>query len=376
MMKVPKHRQALQQIPADVIALSDYERLASQFMPYATHEYIASGNADELTLQTNRHALDAICIYNRVLQNCAHGNTQINLMGESFHHPFLLAPVACQQLVHPDGELATAQAAAVTSTGMIASTLSSYSLEDIAQQIPRNKWFQLYFQEDRQFTLSLVRRAEQAGFTALVFTVDVPVSGLRNRAQRAGFVMPSIDKQANLHNMPPLDVIALSADDSMIFQGVMAVAPTWKDLAWLATQTQLPIILKGISHADDALRAMNMGLAGVIVSNHGGRSLDSLPATIQSLPLVRKAVGKEFTVLMDGGIRRGTDIFKAIALGADAVLIGRPQIQALAVAGALGVAHMLQLLQDELEMTMALAGCATINDITSDALFFDDMKRS
>lgn len=213
-----------------------------------------------------------------------------------------------------------------------------------------------------------------SGYTALVVTVDVPVSGLRNRAQRAGFEMPSCTQMANLKAMPQSRQVSLAADASIIFQGLMTAAPGWKDIAWLATQTRLPVILKGISHPDDARRALDMGMSGVVVSNHGGRSLDGLPAGIHALPAVRKAVGEEFTVLMDGGIRRGTDVFKAIALGANAVLVGRPQVHALAVAGALGVAHMLRLLRDELEMTMALAGCATIGSITPAALFFDKDK--
>lgn len=369
------YNRPLHAIPASILSLDDYENLSPQFMSPDVFAYIASGNADEISMQNNRKALNDIDIYNRVLTDCTKGHTQVTLLGETFQQPFLLAPVACQQLVHEQGELATAQAAAVMQVGMITSTLSSYSLEAIAKEQPCNKWFQLYFQEDKDFTLSLVKRAEAAGYTALVVTVDVPISGLRNRAQRAGFVMPSDTHFANLKNMPLPKKMLLNESDSIIFQGVMASAPTWQDIHWLARQTSLPILLKGISHPDDALRAIDIGVAGVVVSNHGGRALDGVPASIHALPAVRHAVGDNYTVLMDGGIRRGTDVFKAIALGANAVLIGRPQVYALAIAGALGVAHMLRLLSDELEITMALASCATIDSINADALFQHNKPR-
>ena len=280
----------------------------------------------------------------------------------------LLAPVAYQKLVHPDGERATAQAADALEAGFIASTMSSVSLEDIAAELSKNKWFQLYFQESREWTLSLVRRAEVAGYTALVVTVDVPINGLRNRAQRAGFALPPQVQAVNLHDMPQRSPPTLGPEQSVVFQGLMVSAPSWADLEWLGRQTPLPIIVKGIIHPDDATRVADMGLAGVVVSNHGGRTLDGLPASISALPAVRAALGPDFLVLLDSGIRRGTDIFKAIALGANAVLVGRPQVYALAVAGALGVAHMLRLLREELEVTMALTGCPTLASINSEAL--------
>ena len=355
-------------IPSDVVALSDYARLAKQMIPHSTYEYIAGGSASEVTLDHNRTAFDSIKLYNRVLKKLGHGSTRLRLLGENFRHPILLAPVAHQQLVHPLAELASVEAAEAMEAGFIASTLSSVTMEAIAAKTASNKWFQLYFQESREWTLSLVRRAENAGYTALVVTVDTPINGIRNRTQRIGFKLPSGIQAMNLINQPAVSPRVLTPNQSVVFQGIMADAVSWDDLAWLKKQTQLPLIIKGITHPDDALKAQDMGLAGIVISNHGGRALDGAPATIDVLPAIRNAVGDDFLILLDSGIRRGSDIFKAIALGANAVLIGRPQMYALAVAVALGVAHMLRLLREEFEVTMALAGCATLSDINLDCL--------
>lgn len=369
MEEQPKTREKLTQIPSYIASVNDYERLAKDFISHPNYEYIAGGSANEVTLKNNQTAFDTIGLYSRVLQDVSQGSTRLNILGESFRHPILLAPVAHQRLVHPEGELASAQAAEAMEAGFIASTLSSFRLEEIANKTNDKKWFQLYFQESREFTLSLVKRAEKAGYTALVVTIDVPINGLRNRAQRANFVLPDHVHEANLVENPQPDQRSLEPDQSMIFQGIMADAPRWQHVKWLQQQTGLPIIIKGILHPDDAKRVSDMGFAGLIVSNHGGRALDGVPATINALPDIRRVVGEEFPVLLDSGVRRGADIFKAIALGANAVLIGRPQIYSLAVAGALGVAHMLRLLREELEVTMALTGCATLQDINSNCLY-------
>ena len=359
----PENRPKLDRIPPALAAVADYERWAQDFVPHAIYEYVAGGAADDLTLHENRRAFDRIELAGRVLADCAHGTTALTLLGQSFRHPILLAPVAYLQLVHPAGEIATAQAADALEAGFVASTLSSVSLEAIAAELHGPKWFQLYCQPTRERTLALVRRAEAAGYGALVVTVDAPIDGVRNRAQRAGFVLPRHVRAANLPDAPAPGRTRLPREQSVVFQGLMAHAPTWADLAWLRKATPLPVLVKGILHPDDAVRAADLGLAGVVVSNHGGRTLDGLPASIMALPRVRAAVGADFPVLLDGGIRRGTDVFKARALGADAVLVGRPQVYALAVAGALGVAHVLRVLREELEVTMALTGCPTLSDI-------------
>ncbi|MCP5160905.1 MAG: alpha-hydroxy-acid oxidizing protein [Hahellaceae bacterium] len=359
---------ALQHIPADLVCVADYERYARQHLPHPVFEYICGGGADEISLRRNRATFDQISIVPRVLRDCTQGGTQTHLLGEAFRHPILLAPVAFQKLAHPQGELASARAASLLEAGMVVSTLASETLENIAAATQAPRWFQLYFQENRDFTVSLVRRAEAAGYTRLVVTVDAPLQGIRNRAQRAGFTLPEHVSAINLSDRPPLPYREFTTDQSIVLQGMMSEAPTWGDIAWLQTQTALPIILKGVLHAEDARLAQSMGIAGIIVSNHGGRVLDSVPSALQMLPAIRRSVGNDYPLLLDGGIQRGTDVFKALALGANAVLVGRPQLYALAVAGALGVAHMLRLLREELEVTMALAGTPTLEDITDQAI--------
>jgi len=358
----------LDHIPADIACLDDYEQLSVDFLPHAVREYIASGNADEITLKRNREAFEAIQILPRVLQRCENGSTSTRLFGQQFKHPFLLAPVAHQALVHPQAELATAQAADAMRAGMVASTFASHRLEEIAAQTQQPKWFQIYWQTPRENTLTLLKRAEAAGYSAIVVTVDLPVTGMRNRDQRAGAATQLDFRTPNLDDLPAPPPRQLERTDSLVFKGPMADAPDWDDLKWLKQQTKLPVLVKGILHAGDALMASQIGLDGVVVSNHGGRSLDGIPAAIQCLAGIRKTVGDQFTILVDGGIRRGSDIFKALALGADAVLIGRPQVFALAVAGALGVAHMLRILEQELEINMALAGCPRVKDIKSESV--------
>lgn len=360
---------ALQQIPADLVSASDYAERARQHLPADVYEYIVGGGADEISLRRNRAALDRLMILPRVLRDLSSGGTQCQLLGQRLRHPILLAPVAFQQLAHPEAEIATARAAAALETPLVVSTLATRTLETIAAAGDGQQWFQLYFQHDREFNLQLVRRAEAAGYQAIMLTVDAPLHGIRNRAQRAGFVLPQGVEAVNLKDRPPLPRAEFSPQQSIVLQGMMSEAPKWEDIRWLRTQTRLPIVLKGILHYQDAIQARELGCDGVVLSNHGGRALDCVPSAIEMLPAVRAAVGRDFPLLVDGGIERGTDVFKAIALGADAVLIGRPQIFALAVAGALGVAHLLRVLREELEVAMSLAGTPTLADIGPQCLW-------
>ncbi|MFK4074098.1 alpha-hydroxy acid oxidase [Ectopseudomonas khazarica] len=354
----------LQQIPADIAAVGDYQAYARERMSEQAWAYLAGGAADELTLQDNRQAFDRLRLRSRVLQDLRGGNTRLRLFGQDYEHPIFVAPVAYQKLAHADGELACVLGASALRAGMVVSTQASIELETIAAQAQTPLWFQLYIQPDRDFTAALVRRTEAAGYRALVLTVDAPVSGIRNREQRAGFALPAGIEAVNLRGMRPLAVSADPSASSLLLGGpLLNAAPTWADLAWLRAQTRLPILLKGILSATDAEQALAAGVDGLIVSNHGGRTLDGLPATIEALPEVAAAVQGRVPVLLDGGIRRGTDILKALALGADAVLVGRPCIFALAAAGAVGVAHVLQLLRAELEVAMALTGCADLASI-------------
>lgn len=359
----------LTSIPPDLVSVEDYERYARTHISPAVFEYIYGGGADEISLSRNRRVFDELMIYPRVLRDLTHGSTKLRLLQEDFRHPVLLAPVAFQNMVHPEGESAVAQAASLLEAGMIVSTLASEPMEDIARQTQSPRWFQLYFQHSRDFTLQLVKRAKLAGYSKLVVTLDAPLHGIRNRAQRAGFTLPEGTTAVNLNDRPELPRRVLNPSQSVVFQGMMTEAPTWEDIRWLVEQSDMPVILKGILHPQDAVAAKAIGVAGVIVSNHGGRALDTVPSAMDVVRLVRATVGPGYPVLLDGGVRRGTDVFKAIAMGANAVLIGRPQIYALAVAGALGVAHMLRVLREELEVAMSLAGTPTLADITPDMLF-------
>ena len=367
-MNSPRPVQApLASIPAEIICAQDYEVLAPRFMAPATFEYLAGGSASGSTVAANRAAFARWSVMPRILRDVSHGHTRLQLAGRAYEHPLLLAPVAFQTLVHAAGEVDSARAAAALDATIVSSTLSSFAVEDIARAAGAGHWFQLYFQPSRAATLALLRRAEVAGCGAIVVTFDAVIQAPGARALRAGFRLPADCVAANLGaavaagGAGPASL--LGEGDSRIFQGAMRGAPTWDDLAWLLTQTALPVWVKGVMHADDACAALALGVAGIVVSNHGGRGLDGAPASLDALADVRAAVGALFPVLFDGGIRSGSDIFKALALGADAVLVGRLQVYALAVAGALGVAHMLKCLREELELCMALAGCATLDQI-------------
>ena len=361
-------------IPPGVVTLADHEALAPSRLDANAWAYFSGGAADEITLRGNQAAWQQLQLQPRVLRDISGGHTRVPLLGRNLAHPIFLAPVAYQRMAHPDGEVGTACAASAQEAGLVLSTQASVLLETVARAVVDDPhrgplWFQLYMTHDRGFTFELVQRAERAGFEALVVTVDAPVNGARDRERRAGFYLPPGVSAVNLAGLPPAPVGALAQGQSALFDGLLQTVVTWADIEWLLSQTRLPVLLKGVLHPDDARQAMQLGVAGLVVSNHGGRTLDTAPSTAAVLPRIRQAVGADVPLLVDGGIRRGTDVLKAIALGANAVLIGRPYICGLANAGALGVAHVLRLLRDELEIAMALCGCATLMDVTPDCLF-------
>ncbi len=353
-------------IPAHLVSAADYEAAATSHLDARAWAYLQGGAADEITLQENIEAFRQLRLLPQMLNNLRGGHTAIELFGQQMAHPIMLAPVAYQRLFHPAGELAVAQGAAAMQAGMVISAFTSMPLPEIAAQTTSPLWFQLYWQGSREASLALVQLAEANGCRGLMFTVDAPVAGVRNREQRAGFCLPPgiaavhIENTAKTANGLP--------GGGGVFDTLMAAAPTWDDVAWLAGKTKLPIVLKGILHPLDVRRAIDVGAQGIVVSNHGGRVLDTVPATIELLPALKTVAGDHLKILLDGGIRRGSDVFKALALGADAVLIGRPAMHALAVAGALGVAHLLRLLREELEVTMALCGCRDIAAIDAQFL--------
>lgn len=355
-------------ISPDIVCLDDYERRAREFISSPYYEYISSGVTDNSLLKRNRDSFSHINILPRVLRDFSEASACTTLFDQVLNTPILLAPVAHQMLVHPEGELATARGAAVVDIPMVASTLSSKPLESIASAGSNKNWFQLYLQPDRNDSLELLRRAETAGYRAIVITVDAPINGLRNSIQRAGFSLPPEIQEANLTHFSAPPRRQLSTGQSVILNGVMADAPDWATLQWLRKQSALPMLVKGVLHPKDAKECQTLGIDGVVVSNHGGRALDSAPVPLEVITSIRAEVGEHYPLLIDGGIRRGSDVFKAVALGANAVLIGRPQLYALACAGALGVAHMLKLLIDELHITMALAGCPRIEDVQAHCL--------
>ncbi len=358
----------LQAVPASIVNLADHQAHAQTVLDAGAWAYFSGGAADGLTLRDNRAAWDRLGLLPRVLQSLAAGNTQVELLGRRLAHPILLAPVAYQRLAHPDGELASALAAAAQGAGMVLSTQSSMALETIGNAVRNDPgrgplWFQLYMQPERAATLELVRRAELAGYEALVLTVDAPVHGVRDAERRAGFRLPPGISAVNL----PVRTTRPQAPG--LAGGLAAQAPTWADIEWLQASTRLPVLLKGILHPKDARLAAGLKVAGLVVSNHGGRTLDTAPATATVLARIADATGGALPLLVDGGIRRGTDVLKAIALGARAVLVGRPVAWGLATAGAAGVAHVLRLLRDELEAAMVLSGLSSLQDLPPDLLF-------
>lgn len=328
--------------------------------------YFLGGAGAQVTQSRNRSDLDAITLRPRVLQNLADGHTRLTLLGRSYAHPIVVAPMAYQTLLHPDGEGATAIGAAAQGGGMTLSAQAAMPMGEVRAASDACGWFQLYWQATRDVTMALAERAARAGFEALVLTVDAPVNGVRDAEIDAQFALPHSVSAVNLHDLPQPRFAPLQEDESAIFQRVAHVLPTWSDVAWLCEHAPLPVLLKGILSPDDARMAVDIGAAGVIVSNHGGRVLDGAVSAISALPPIVDAVDRSVPILMDSGLRRGVDVFRALALGAQAVLVGQPIACGLAVAGAQGVSHVLRLLRDELEVTMALTGCKTLDDITRD----------
>lgn len=359
----------LTNIPPSIAALHDYQPLAQARLSEAAWAYFSGGAADQKAVQRNASSFDRYEILPQVLNNLTDGNTSLGLLGCNMPYPILLAPVAFQRMAHADGELATVLAASAMRTTMVLSMQSSCDLQEVAAQGHSPLWFQWYNQHDKVASKSLLKRVEQAGYAAIVMTVDAPVSGIRNQEQRVQFQLPDGISAVNLQSFRQPAINTGAPGSSPLFgSGLLNTAATWHDLTTLINSTNLPVIVKGILRPQDAEKAVSLGAQAIIVSNHGGRTLDAVVTPLRMLPHIYSAIGNVVPLLLDGGIRRGTDIFIALALGAKAVLIGRPYIYALAAAGAPGVAHVLHILRTELEVTMALAGCATLSEITPDLL--------
>jgi isopentenyl diphosphate isomerase/L-lactate dehydrogenase-like FMN-dependent dehydrogenase len=343
------------------INLADYERLAAEVLEPGALGYFAGGAGDERTLRENVEAFARRRLRPRVLVDVGDVRTATTILGTEISMPVLVAPVALQRLAHPQGEEAMARAAAAAGTVMCLSTLATAGPRQVAEAAPGgDRWLQLYCFRDRGITRAVVDEAVDCGYKAIALTVDAPFAGKRERDLRTGFQVPA---------EVTVPAVAAAVGGNMPI-GVREVfelvdpALTWPDLEQLVDECDLPVLLKGVQTAEDARLAADHGAAGVVVSNHGGRQLDGVAATIDLLPEVVDAVGGEVEVLMDGGVRRGTDVLVAIALGASAVLMGRPALWGLAVAGEEGARHVLELMRAEIGLALALLGCASPEDVT------------
>jgi 4-hydroxymandelate oxidase len=347
---------------ADVFSIPQYEERARKLMSLPAWEYYDQGCADDLTVRWNREALQRLRLESRVMVDVDTIDTTTTLLGRRLAHPILLAPAAAHMLVHPEGEVATARGAGAASAIMVLSTNANRAVEAVAAAATQPIWFQLYVNRDRAIAKDLIQRVESAGCAALCVTVDQPVIYARDRVSRFTDALRTLP----LPHIPtpiPGGLTQTSASRSRSL--------TWKDLEWFRSVTKLPVVLKGVMHPDDAEQAVQAGADAIIVSNHGGRALDGVAATIDALPRVADRVARRMPVLMDGGIRRGGDVLKAIARGATAVLIGRPYLYGLAVNGSDGVRHIVEILRRELETAMALTGRTTIAQIDRTVLWPD-----
>jgi 4-hydroxymandelate oxidase len=346
--------------PDQLVSVPDYEALAHVRLSRPAWEYYNSGSADEVTLRWNREALTRLRLKPRAMIDVSQIDTRTKLLGLDLRHPILLAPTSSHMLAHPEGEVATVRGAGAADAVMTVSTVSNRSIEDIARAATRPIWFQLYVEDDRGKTKELIQRAEAAGCRALCITVDLAMTYARDREAH-------IAKEAPQFPFPHLNITGGPGGNSG--RAVLSRKFTWKDLEWIQTFAKIPILLKGILNPDDADHAAKAGVAAVVVSNHGGRALDTVPATIEALPAVVDKIAGRIPILMDGGIRRGTDVLKALASGASAVLVGRPYLYGLGVAGSDGVRHVIEILRGELEAAMALCGRTSIAAIDHSALW-------
>lgn len=331
----------------EIASLNDLEAEAAKVMPKGAFAYVSSGSDNEVTLRNNLAAFERIQLKPQYLVGKEAPDTSITLMGETLSMPVITAPMGVHGLAHASAELGTARGTAAAGTLMTVSTAANKTIEEIAAASSGPKWFQLYLQDDRALSRDLIRRAEGAGYKAIVFTIDAFAPGSSDETARLGFSFP-----------PSLPLVN---SGTARFKASLS----WDDVDFIKDTTDLPLILKGVLTPDVAEKAIKRGINGIQVSNHGGRQLDGVPAAIDALPAVASAVKGRVPVIMDSGIRRGTDVFKAIALGANVVALGRPVLYGLALGGAAGVESVYQHLQAELARTMMIAGAATVGEINS-----------
>ena len=352
----------------EILNLHELEALARARLPQLAWDYYASGADDEQCLRRNVAAFERIALHYRVLVDVAQRDLATTVLGQRIAMPIAIAPTAFHKLAHKDGELASVRAAGEAGTLFVLSTLSNTAVEQVTAAATGPVWFQLYIYRDRSATEALVRRVEAAGCRALVLTVDAPLLGRRERDVRNRFALPAGLAIENMHAAGYARLPAASGDSGLAayFAELLDPALTWPAIDWLRSITSLPILVKGIVRPDDAVRAIEHGAAGIVVSNHGGRQLDASPSTIEVLPRIADALAGRGEILLDGGVRRGSDVVKALALGARAVLVGRPVLWGLAAGGQPGVAAALATLRRELDLAFALCGCPDVASVTRD----------
>ncbi|KAB2610986.1 peroxisomal (S)-2-hydroxy-acid oxidase GLO4-like [Pyrus ussuriensis x Pyrus communis] len=347
---------------SEPVNVNEYQELARQALPKMYYDYYTGGAEDQHTLKENVEAFRRITLRPRILVDVSRVDMSTTILGYKISAPIMLAPTAMHQLAHPEGEVATARAAAACNTIMILSYMSTCTVEEVASSCNAVRFFQIYVYKRRDISAQMVRRAEKNGYKAIVLTADTPRLGRREADIKNKMVAP------RLRNFEGLISTEVDSDEGSNLEafakGTFDASLCWEDIEWLKSITNLPILIKGVLTHEDARKAMEVGVAGIVVSNHGARQLDYTPATISVLEEVVHAVGGKIPVLFDGGIRRGTDVFKALALGAQAVLVGRPVVYGLAANGKQGVKRVIEMLKDEFELTMALSGCPSIRDIT------------
>jgi 4-hydroxymandelate oxidase len=351
----------------DFVEIGDFERASEVAMTTMARDYYAGGAAEEITLRGNVSAFQRLQLFPRMLVDVSHVHPETTVLGQSLSMPLLIAPTAFHRMAHPEGELATARAAKASGIGMVASSIATCSLEEIASCGPEPRWFQLYVYRDRALSAEMVARAEANGYSALVLTVDAPRFGRRYADTRNHFTLPEGMTLANF-SREGLGSMRKAKGGSSLNAYVadqFDASLTWNDVEWLRGITKFPILVKGILRADDAKLALEHGLDGVVVSNHGGRQLDGVPPSIDALPAIADALQGKIEVLMDGGVRRGTDILKALSLVAKAVLMGRPILWGLASGGEKGVCKVLSLLREEYDLALMLAGCPSSTSVDS-----------
>ncbi|XP_042361495.1 LOW QUALITY PROTEIN: hydroxyacid oxidase 1-like [Plectropomus leopardus] len=353
------------------VCVEDFEREAKKVLPKAVYDYYRSGADEQHTLADNVAAFKRWYLVPRVLRNVSSVDLSVSVLGQKLSMPLCVAATAMQRMAHPDGETATARACRAVGTGMMLSSWATSTIEEVMSAMTTSAggvlWLQLYIYKDRELTLSLVRRAEEAGYKAIFVTVDTPYLGRRDDDMRNALNCPRTSSMSNFSSAS----LAFSEgnygnDSGLAVYVAKAIDPTlcWDDITWLKKHTRLPVIVKGVLNGEDAVQALNYGVDGILVSNHGARQLDGVPATLDVLEEVVKAVQGRCDVYMDGGVRRGTDVLKALALGAKAVFIGRPVLWGLACQGEQGVTEVLELLKEELRLAMALSGCRSVSEVS------------